>query len=269
MYYGYPEKKDAYRAHGQYLFGGNMIVAPITSPADKKSLAKKKVWLPEGKWTDIFTGDEYVGGRWVEMLRWLEHIPVLAKEGTFFPLDSRKHTNSIKNPESINMMVFNGNGSYTLHEDDCGKGEFMHTAFRSALEGNKQTVTFSASGDTSLVPSRTYRLEFRNVIGGDVKVLANGKETEFDTDLGDYLTVIIENVDPAVEYTVEVSFNDDRRAYRNSRLLYNMMRLEGDHDTRAAWLEDMFKLDDEECRDYVTNKTSLTKNEKKRLCEAW
>lgn len=269
MYYGYPEEKEAYNAHGQYLFGRDMIVAPITSPALRGGIAKKKVWIPEGKWTDIFTGDEYVGGRWVSMNRWLEHIPVLAKEGAFFPLDTRKHTNSIANPDSINMMVFNGNGTYTLHEDNCGKDEFMHTRFTSALEGDKQTVTFSASGNTALVPSRTYRLEFRNIAAGEVKVFKNGKETDFDTDLGDYLTVILESAASDAEYRVEVTFKDDRRAYRNGRLLYNMMRIEGDHDTRAAWLEDMVELDDAECRDYIMNKTTLRAPEKARLCEAW
>ena len=45
-----------------------------------------KVFLPEGTWTDIFTNDTYEGNKVVTMVRPLDYIPVLAKEGGIFIL---------------------------------------------------------------------------------------------------------------------------------------------------------------------------------------
>ena len=117
MYYEYPEKEEAYQFQGQYLFGKQLLVAPIVSKSVAYGIAAQNVWLPEGKWTDIFTGFIYTGGKIVEMHRYLEEIPVLASEGTILVLDSEKNTNSIENPEMLEVWLFNGNGSYTLYEE--------------------------------------------------------------------------------------------------------------------------------------------------------
>ena len=81
MYYEYPEESDAYVCEGQYLFGRQLLVAPITEKSsDFTGFVIKKVWLPEGKWTDFFTGDEYEGGEWKNMVRPLDYLPVLVRD---------------------------------------------------------------------------------------------------------------------------------------------------------------------------------------------
>ena len=47
MYYDYPDAQEAYSFKGQYMFGDDMLVAPVTSPM-KEGYATVKVWLPEG-----------------------------------------------------------------------------------------------------------------------------------------------------------------------------------------------------------------------------
>ena len=58
LYYEWDEE-GAYKEKCGYIFGEELLVYPITEPKGKDGYAKTKVWLPEGKWTDIFTGDEY------------------------------------------------------------------------------------------------------------------------------------------------------------------------------------------------------------------
>ena len=41
-------------------------------------MGETDVWLPEGRWTDIFTGLVYDGGRRLHMLRDMGSIPALA-----------------------------------------------------------------------------------------------------------------------------------------------------------------------------------------------
>ena len=55
MYYAFPEAEESYGFQAtQYMFGDDMLVAPITeaAPAPVNASLKKGVWLPEGTWTD-------------------------------------------------------------------------------------------------------------------------------------------------------------------------------------------------------------------------
>ena len=57
MYYDHPDEPAAYDVPNQFMFGSELLVAPITSPADPATgLGRVKAWLPEGTWTDVFTG---------------------------------------------------------------------------------------------------------------------------------------------------------------------------------------------------------------------
>ncbi len=268
MYYAYPDGEDAYLAKGQYLFGRHFIVAPITKKGDRHGLSSKKVWLPEGKWTDLFTGDEYTGGKWVEMTRWQDSIPVLAAEGAILPLDGRNHTNGVENPDRLDVMVFNGTGAYTLHED---KGDArMATHFAAEGTEGKQTLTVKASGDLSILPTRTYRLEFRNIRTGTITVQKDGKAIDFEKDgAGDYLVVTLRDASAASEYTVTVTYERNATDFRNERMQYVLMRLEGDYGKLSKFFRAFRPMSDEEGAAHVLACDLFTARQKKRLLEAW
>jgi len=258
MYYEYPEKSDAYDAKGQYMFGTELLVAPVTSRGDEKGLARTRVWLPEGTWTDIFTGDVYAGGRWVDTVRFKESIPVFAKAGAIVPLDARKRTNSIAEPNNMRVMVFNGDGSYTLREDS---GE---TRFASKAEDGKQRLTFKADAGTI---SRRVTLEFRNVKDGEVAVFANGTPIEADVRADEFVSVSFDAA-PGTEYIAEASFAYDEREYRNNRFAWALTRITAPMTLKnKIW---RYKdLDDKELMRSIMTTEGLTENEKIRLTEGW
>ena len=260
MYYEYPEEEAAYNCPGQYAFGSELIVAPITQPADSKGMTKKKVWLPCGTWTDIFTGETYKGGRWVDMVRFLENIPVLAKEGAIIPLDARKHTNSIDLPDALKVMAFNGNGEYTLYEDKA------ETKFISKKNTGKQTV-FIESTENSI--ERSIKLEFRNITDGRVFVLADGKPIEAEVRSDDFLTVTIPCVLPGVIYVVEAEYKEDRRKYRDTKFIQALSCLELTTSLKHKLLNLHNIDDDKEFMRTVMLESELTENEKIKLTEAW
>lgn len=127
MYWDYPENEEAYNVPNQFRFGTELIVAPITQPRDKIThLGAAKIWLPEGRFVDIFTGVVYNRAGELTIQRPLNLVPVLAKEGSIIPLDAaaRPKTGS-PNPESLEILVVVGaDGSFTLAEDD-GKGHLV------------------------------------------------------------------------------------------------------------------------------------------------
>ena len=187
MYYACPNEEEAYRVGNEYFFGTQLIVAPITHKADKRThTAAVDIWLPEGRYTDIFTGEVYCGGKTV-INRDIASIPVLAPAGAIIPLDGRKTGNDCGNPESLEILIYRGNGSFKLYEDDGESlayrdGHYAETEFK--LEETDSTLKFTVSpaeGDLTLIPSsRRYVFSFRDVASADeISVAANGETVDF------------------------------------------------------------------------------------------
>ena len=188
MYYAYPDEEKAYKCKNQFFFGTEIIVCPITEhTSSKTNLAKVKVWLPEGRFTDIFTGRIYEGNRFIEMYRDITSFPVLAKEGAVIPMSANDKTNDCSNPEKMEILVYRGNNSFTLYEDDGESlsykdGKYLKTAF--CVSQNDNTVSFRVSkedGDSSISPERrTYVIKFKDIVNGNVSVISDGKENNAD-----------------------------------------------------------------------------------------
>lgn len=221
MYYEYPCDDEAYKCPGQYFFGRQMIVAPITERSSAYGMATKKVWLPEGTWTDVFTGDAYQGGRWLDMTRYTDTFPLLAKAGGFFVLDGKINGNKIELPEVLRIMSFQGNGSYKLYEDK--DGHRATTLFCSEyLEDKKHKITICEKDEHGILPIREFRVELRNILNGEIEVLENGKSVDFRVRRGEYITVILPNVNAESMYEIivnEVSTEEQKKQKAIQRIL--------------------------------------------------
>ena len=57
LYYEYPESEEAYKYEGEYFFGNDILVAPITEPALEDGISSKEIWFPEGKWWSVATDE--------------------------------------------------------------------------------------------------------------------------------------------------------------------------------------------------------------------
>ena len=63
MYLDYPEQEGSYTYRRQYMFGHELLAAPVSEPGYGKPVLKD-VYLPAGeKWFDYFTGRIYEGGQ--------------------------------------------------------------------------------------------------------------------------------------------------------------------------------------------------------------
>ena len=267
LYYAYPEEPDAYRYPNEYFFGSELLVAPVTTRADRSGLALTRVWLPAGKWTDIFTGDEYEGGGRKELLRWLESLPVLLREGGILPLDARKHTNSVDNPDALEILAANGDGAYTLHEDD-GEGHGASTTFENHGEAGVQTLSWRTDDAAGILPARRVRVKFLNIPTGEVTVTADGAPIPAETDDNGALTVDIPDVRPGVRYEVRAIYAPkDRREARNERFRYSLQRFEGDQPKKNSFYKALTALDDEAAKAYILA-SDYSAHEKSRLMES-
>lgn len=56
LYYEWPADEEAYIHDGEYMFGDNVFVAPITDPRGDSRLSHHKFYLPEGQWYEWCSG---------------------------------------------------------------------------------------------------------------------------------------------------------------------------------------------------------------------
>ena len=182
MYYLY-DTGDAYKAKNQYIFCGRLLVSPITKPADKRlNLAYSDVWLPEGRWTDIFNDRVYEGGKWVKMYRDIDAIPVLAPAGSIIPMYRSGGTNDLSLSQPLEIHLWRGNGSYELYEDDgesnayqTGKSVVTRFDLEEIDSTLRLTITPPADSKGLLPKEREMYIVFRDVMADEIKITLSDK----------------------------------------------------------------------------------------------
>lgn len=189
MYYHYPEEQAAYEVKNQYFFGTELIVSPITSrKISGINRGKTEVWLPQGIYTDFFTGMQYRGGRKITMYRDINTIPVLAKAGAIIPMTEEIFFgDALKNPETLLIKVFTAaDGIFRMYEDDNDtnnylNGDCVFTVMKWDSE-NKVFTVKSADGNTSLIPQkRSFTLELYGMRSPRAVVSAGDKSFDLET----------------------------------------------------------------------------------------
>jgi alpha-D-xyloside xylohydrolase len=77
MFYDYPADPRCWSVDDQYMFGPDLLVAPVT----EAGVSERSVYLPEGIWRDAWTGERVEGGRDMTCPAPVERIPVFIRDG--------------------------------------------------------------------------------------------------------------------------------------------------------------------------------------------
>lgn len=145
MYYDYPEDNEAYDFRNQYMFGDDMLVAPITAPG-QDGYATLKIWLPQGEWYEMSTGTLLQGGQVVERSFALDEYPVYVKAGAVLPMYTDEVMNLSGNDETVVVTVFPGAAADTfqLYEDNGNDKDYASayamTTLSASCSGREQTI---------------------------------------------------------------------------------------------------------------------------------
>lgn len=175
MYHDHPLAEAAYQVPNQYMFGPDLLVAPVTTPNDRAShLGMVKAWLPEGLWFDWFTGREYAGGRTLDLYRSLEQMPVLARAGSVIALAADPMADVGANPDALRLRVFAGaSGSSVLIEDDGSAAPSEAQRTRVSLQwGESATLRIEAPTGAGVLVHRSITLDVVGVVSATVTVAA-------------------------------------------------------------------------------------------------
>ena len=218
MYYGEPDRREAYQVPNEYYFGTEMIVSPITCPRDPAArAASAKTWLPEGQWADFFNGRIYTGGRMMELYRSIDEIPVLMKAGAIVPLkDMTESDSSIENPEALEIRVFpSADGAFILWEDSGDTPEdtdedWAATEMRFSAASGTFMIQGAAGNLHVIPPKRRWKLVFAGAGSGSVRATIDGTEIPVNPQWDEnkhVLTVFIP--DTEVTKNISIRFTED------------------------------------------------------------
>jgi hypothetical protein len=130
MYYDFPEKQEAYNFKNQYMFGDDMLVAPITEKVNEQTgLSEKKIWLPDGEWFEYFTGSLLKGNNIINRKFALNEIPLYVKAGSIIPMYP-KISNLQSTIDTLLLTIIPGKNSETnIYEDDGTTSDYKSDQF--------------------------------------------------------------------------------------------------------------------------------------------
>jgi len=150
LYYDWPEEDAAYTSKNEYLFGDQIIVSPVTAPADKISgIATEQVWLPKGDWIERPTGKHFSGPTTVDRNFTIDQIPVYVRAGAIVPMQpAMLHTGAKPvDPLIVNVwpLAPGATSTYSVYEDsgvsvEYQKGVFARTPIKAAEGGDTLRV---------------------------------------------------------------------------------------------------------------------------------
>nr|WP_243450130.1 TIM-barrel domain-containing protein [Neobacillus terrae] len=120
----YPKDSETYNLTSEYMFGDNLLVAPVTNQGE----TLKDVYLPEGDWIDFWYGAQRPGGRHITYNADVNTIPVFVKAGSILPLNLNSQYelggsigNSITSYSNLSFRVYPyGKTTYNWNDDVGG-----------------------------------------------------------------------------------------------------------------------------------------------------
>lgn len=83
LIYDYPKDETVYGIEDEYMFGRDLLVAPVIL----EGTMERDIYLPEGTWFDLWTGEKYCGKRTVTYHCPLDQIPVFVRESAAIPVN--------------------------------------------------------------------------------------------------------------------------------------------------------------------------------------
>lgn len=150
----FPQDLKAWETDDAYLFGSNLLVAPIY----EIGATKRTLNLPAGTWWNFWTTQGIEGGRNVTLEAALDSMPLLVRAGAVVPTGPVKQYAEQPSKEPVTLTVYPGaDGAFTFYDDDgltfaYEDGDFQEIAMH--WDDARRTLTLHHSKGARTQPRR-------------------------------------------------------------------------------------------------------------------
>ena len=174
LYYDWPGANAAYTSKSEYMFGDQMLAAPVTAAADSTSgLATEQVWIPDGDWIEWPTGKHIAGPAAVSRSFSIDQVPVYLRAGAIVPMQPPMLYTGEKSVDPLILNIWpltpSTSSSYSVYEDsgisvEYQRGVFVRTPVRATQTADTLHVEIgpveigSGGSYPGMLRSRAYEL---------------------------------------------------------------------------------------------------------------
>jgi len=161
MWLHYPDDRDAVARGDQYLWGRDILVAPVV----EKGARSRRLYLPQGNWFDFWTEQRVVGGKEIERAVDLATTPLYVRAGAVIPMGPVKQFTAQPDDGPLSVTLYPGaDGSFDLFEDDghsfeYRRGGWMGISFKWS-DGSRR-VSLSLTPGSRMRPPMPRHIEVR------------------------------------------------------------------------------------------------------------
>ena len=136
----YEKDENTWNLNDEFLVGEHLLVAPVL----EQGQTKKMVYLPEGIWYDFNTGKRYEGKQYYLVDAPLDTCPIFAKAGSMIPAYEVMQYVGEKPYDTLNMLVFPGEGTYVHYQDNGSDFAYQGGAY------NQYAFTQQENGEVTM-----------------------------------------------------------------------------------------------------------------------
>ena len=178
LYYEWPEANNAYLFEDEYMFGDDILVAPVVTKPEKDGTTARRTWLPEGRWFDVCRNKVVEGNRTFTDRYAMEEIPYFFRAGSVIVNNPPMMNLSTRPDRLILKVVPGGNGQTKLYEDEGDTEGYKQGAYTTTTishEGNTLTILPREGKFAGMPESRSYTVEFL-AVNRPSTVVINGSQ---------------------------------------------------------------------------------------------
>lgn len=151
LFLAFPGDPATYAVEDEFTFGDHLLVAPVL----QEGAARRKVYLPQGRWFDFWSGQAFDGPAVIEAQAPLGRLPLFARAGSVIPNWPVMQHVGERAPDPLTLHIFPGNGESLLYED-AGEGwahkEGVRRLSRFTLRSDEGRLTLRWAGQGDYLP---------------------------------------------------------------------------------------------------------------------
>lgn len=161
LYLMYPAENITADRQDEFMFGGNILVAPVVNPGANG----RWTYIPEGEWFRFESSQKINGGHLIFSEAELDTIPFYIKGGSVIPIYPVVQSTAQLKTEEIELQIYTGNHSKeSILYMDQGEGfgylekEFKKYRFISNLSDEGFSVHITREGNW-IHPLKTFKIK--------------------------------------------------------------------------------------------------------------
>lgn len=176
LVFDYPNDKNAANYVDAWMFGDDLLVSPVVD----EDTVSQKIYLPEGTWTDYFTGKVYQGGQTIDYAvnnKTWDDIPLFIKNGAIIPNQDYQNYVGEKPVTNLYVDVFpdTKETSFNYYNDDGStynyeKGVYFKQTIKAQDKTDSAVVNLSGKTGTYNTETKYYILKVHGRASSDVKL---------------------------------------------------------------------------------------------------